>query len=246
MDMTLVSAIISDAFRESNRVAAGTSPNAALLAEALTLLNRIVASVMGWEVGENLHQWPIGTTGYETLPQGTDPALWAFPPPNSMLACNLTSAQTIYLPQQPSDGTRIAVQDLQSNFATYNLTLDGNGRQIEGAATLALATNALNRSWFFRADLGNWTRFTELASIDTFPFPTEFDDYFITMLTLRLAPRLGPAPSAATVAAMTRSRQQFIARYVSSQNLSINPSISLPYMSRQGYGNEFFSDELLT
>lgn len=245
--MTLVSAIISDAFRESNRVAAGTSPPTALLDEALVLLNRIVASVMGWEVGENLAQWPVGTTGYQTAPATATADIWAYPTPNVMLACNLSDAQTIYLPQQPSDGARIGVQDLQGNFATFNLTLDGNGRQIEGAAIAVLSTNSLNRSWFFRADLGNWTRFTELASTDTFPFPTEFDDYFITMLALRLAPRLGPQPSPATMAAMKRSGQQFVARYVQSQNLSLDRSISLPYMSTQTYGDGFYnsSDPLL-
>ena len=239
--MTLVSAIISDAFRESNRVAAGKSPSAELLAEALVLLNRIVSSVMGWEVGENLAQWPVGVTGYDTLPAGATLDVWRYPTPNVMLACNLTAATKIFLPQQPSDGARIAVQDLQNNFATYTLTLDGNGRQIEGAATLALTTNGLNRSWFFRADLGNWTRFSDLASTDTFPFPTEFDDYFITMLALRLAPRLGPQPSAATVAAMTRSRQQFVARYVQSQSLNLDRSISPPFMSQQSYNGGFYN-----
>jgi len=244
--MTLISAIITDAFRESNKIAAGTTPTAAMQTEALTLLNRLIASVMGWEVGENLAQWPVGTTGYETAPVDATSDIWRFPPPNSMLACNLGSAQTIYLPQQPSDGARIAVQDLQGNFATYNLTLNGNGRQIEGASTLALATNNLNRAWFFRADTGNWVRFTDLELTDALPFPTEFDDFFVISLAIRLAPRLGPPIGAETLAAYKRSQQQFIARYVQSQPLRINADIAPFRMSIQTFNNGLLGPELLS
>jgi len=244
--MTLISAIITDAFRESNKIAVGTAPTTAMQTEALTLLNRIFASVMGWEVGENLRQWPVGTTGYVEAPAGASSDLWVYPPTNSMLACNLSSAQTIYLPQQPSDGARIGVQDLQGNFATYNLTLNGNGRTIEDAATLTLSTNSLNRSWFFRADLGDWVRFTDLALTDALPFPSEFEDFFVIALAIRLAPRLGPPIGAETLAAYKRSQQQFIARYVQSQPLEVNAGISPFYMSVQSFGNDLLGPDLLS
>ncbi len=235
--MTLVSQIITDAFRETNLVAAGASETSTLQTEALRLLNRIIAGVMGWEVGESLAQWPVGTAGYasQDVPPEAIAAVWAYPTPNVMLACNLAAAQTIYLPVQSSDGARIGVQDLRANFNTYNLTLDGNGRQIEGAATLVLSTASLNRSWFFRADLGNWTRFTTLIAGDTFPFPTEFEDWFVMMLALRLSPRMGPALPLETKAAMKRANNAFIARYVQSEDLKINTDLSSAFMSRQSY-----------
>jgi len=79
------------------------------------------------------------------------------------------------------------------------------------------------------------------------PFPSEFEDFFVITLAIRLAPRLGPPIGAETLAAYKRSQQQFIARYVQSQDLMLNESISLPYMSRQSYGDVFYdsNDPLL-
>lgn len=244
--MTTISTIITDALRESNRIAAGATPPAALVTEGVTLFNRIMASVLGWEVGGTLKQWPVGITGYVDPPAEAVANVWAYPTANSMLACNLSSAQTIYLPQQPADGTRIGVQDLQGNFATYNLTLNGNGRRIEGAATLTLSTNSLNRQWFFRADTGNWVRVATLDDSDDFPFPLEFEDWFIFMLTLRFAPRLGPAMPDATIAAMKRAQSQFIARYLQNDPLKRDPTITPVFMSQQSFGTSLFDpDELL-
>jgi len=234
--MALVSQIITDAFRENNLIMAGASETATQQTEALRLLNRLVASVMGNEVGENLAQVPVGTAGYNQVPEDAVASIWQYPPINSMLACNLTSAQTIYLPSSPSDGAQIGVQDIRSNFNTYNLTLDGNGREIESAATLVLSTASLVRKWFYRADLGNWARLATLVAGDTFPFPEEYEDLFVIMLAVRLSPRYGPAMAPASQAAFKRSYTAFIARYVQSAPLTINPDLALSSMSSQSYG----------
>jgi hypothetical protein len=49
--LTLVSEIITDAFRQSNLVAVGTTPTTEETTEALRYLNRIVKSVFGNEAG---------------------------------------------------------------------------------------------------------------------------------------------------------------------------------------------------
>ena len=61
--MTLVSEIISDAFRLSNITRVGGSPTSDQETEALRYLNRIVKSVFGNEAGENFLPFPIGDRG---------------------------------------------------------------------------------------------------------------------------------------------------------------------------------------
>lgn len=233
--MTLVSRILLQAFRESNLVAiSATALSTNQETEALERFNSLVASVIGWEMGENLKQWPVGVTGYADV-ECLRPEIWRYPPINSMLVLNLTGAETVYLPRHPSDGARVAVQDLGGNLATYNLTLDGNGRLIESARTLALTTDSLNKSWFYRADLGNWQPVSSLAAADEMPFPIEFDDMFIVLLAMRLNPRFGRKMDAQSVEALRRSRAMFTARYAQREAASQNPDLDPQHMSVHGY-----------
>lgn len=242
--MTLVSRILFRAYRESNLIAMSVpSLSAAREAEALERLNSLVAAVLGWEAGENLKQWPVGTAGYNLPPDCIRSDVWRYPPINSMLALNLTGAETVYLPRKPSDGARVAVQDLGGNLATYNLTLDGNGRLVESARTLVLSTNSLNRTWFFRADLGDWKRVSTLAAADEMPFPIEFDDMFITLLAMRLNPSHGRKLDSQTAEVLRNSRRMFTARYAQSEDLAIRPDIDSDRMSEQGYGGFFDGDD---
>lgn len=235
--MTLVSSILLDAYRESNLIAAtATALSSTQETEALRRFTSLLASVIGWEAGENLKQWPVGVTGYAEPPDCLRADVWRYPPVNSMLVLNLSGADTIYLPVNPSDGARIAVQDLGGNLATYNVTLDGNGRLVEGARTLPLADNSLNRTWFYRADLGDWKRVTTLAVTDEMPFPVEFDDMFIILLAMRLNPRFGRKMDAQTVTYLKRMQAMFTARYAQAEDLRIKGDIAPSHMSTQGFG----------
>lgn len=234
--MTLVSSILLDAYRESNLVAlTATALTSDQTTESLRRFTSLIASVIGWEAGENLKQWPVGTAGYAEVPDGFRADVWRYPPVNANLVLNLSAADTIYLPLCPSDGSRIAVQDLGGNLATYNLTLDGNGRLIDGARTQTLSTNSLNRTWMYRADLGDWQQVTTLAASDEMPFPVEFDDMFIILLAMRLNPRYGRKMDPETRAYLRRIQAMFTARYAQSENLRIKPDISPSHMSTQGY-----------
>lgn len=215
--MTVVTQIITDAYRQSNLLAIGSSPTSPQQAEALRYLNRIVLSVLGNEAGENLQPFPLGKNNIDT-PAGwpwyeSTPSSDWFVPLNCRLMLNLEDPATVSLSPVPEDGARLGVSDVSGNLSTNNLTIHGNGRNIEGSSTLVLSTNGLNREWFFREDLGNWVRSIPLDLDSAFPFPEEFDDMFITLLAMRINPSYGVQMDPQTAEIFRRSRSQFRARY---------------------------------
>lgn len=232
--MTTVSDIIQGGYRELNLVGIGKEPTTAQAAEGLTLLNRIYAHVLGGEAGELLHDFPLGNYGRQSMDQEVWDTQWfQNPAPNLRLVATNDDALTVYLPDRPSDGARMGMIDPYARLATYPVTLDGNGFTIEGSPTLTLNTNSADKTWLFRADLGNWALLSTLASTDQSPFPSEFDDYFVILLALRLASRAGVKLSDASQAAFSSLEQKFRARYYQSAPLLTDPS--LQFNSRQSY-----------
>jgi hypothetical protein len=226
--MTTLRTLVSDALRESGLIQLGTDPEAAEHEEGLRRLQVIIRSLIGHELGENLEDVTFGRNGLtssHTYEDWTDILKTNYVPANVRLILNLEEAETIYLHPSPRDGARLGVVDNLGNLATYNLTVNANGRQIEDAGTATLATDSLIREWFYRADLGDWTRITDLTADDESPFPFEFDDLLITMLAMRLNPRYGEAITQETVAAMNRSKSQFRSRY--RQNMEMNSELAL-------------------
>lgn len=232
--MTLVSEIITDAYRQSNLISINTTSTLNQQTEALRYLNRIVASVFGNEAGENYEVFPLGDGGvdrpsgypwYGNSPEGN----W-FVPKNTRLILNLTAATTIYLHPRPDDGSRVAVVDVSGNLSTYNLIIDGNGANIEATNSLTLDTDGTVREWFYRQDTGNWMRLSTLVAEDVFPFPTEFDDLFISMLAMRLNPAYGNTMDPQTGSVFARSKSQFQARY--EQHIQKGSEIGLTRMSK--------------
>lgn len=215
--MSLVSDIIRDGYRESNINAIGVSPTAVQQDEALRLLNRLVASSYGNEEGDLLQPFPIGRNdvvmppGYPWYDQ-TPPGNFTIPA-NSRMMCNLEKPQTLYLNPAPEDGERFAVVDTSNNFATENLTLVGNGRQINGALSLVANTNGYNQEFFYRDDLGDWLPILPLAYTDEFPYPSDFDDYFIISLAMRLNPRNGAPLDPQSQRAWQQARSGLNSRY---------------------------------
>lgn len=242
--MTQVSQLITDAFREDNLIPIGATPNANEQAEALARFNAYLLGVFGQEMGENLQDWPVPlpqrtapvSANFPQLPYpaASDPMLLGtpfaqfstaqvtpYPPKNSRLIFgNVTS--TVYFPEAPDDGTRMAIApgsgagDGGQSGAV--LTLDGNGRTIEGAATqtyTATGTPAVitARQWFYRADLGDWKAVVPLVLTDECPFPQEFDDLWVCFLSIRLAPRFGKQASNETIAAAKGMLSKLKARY---------------------------------
>lgn len=205
--MTLVSSIISDAYRENQRTVLGATPTANEITEALNRLNAIILSTVGNEAGDGLDEINIGGT-YD---QSTFCSQWI--PDNARLMLNLAVGTTLHLDPEPYEGQRISVVDITGNLATRNLILNGNGRLIEGIPNLTLNVNGTTGQWLYRADIGDWVKIEALASSDSMPFPQEFDDYFITVLAMRINPRHSAVTSEETMVALKRSRSQLRARY---------------------------------
>lgn len=219
--MTTVTQIITDAYRQSNLLALGASPTTPQITEALRYLNRQVKSVFGYEAGEELVAFPIGRKDisrpsgfpwWDTVPD----ADW-FVPKNTRVMLNLEQSLSLYLHPQPSNGSRFGAIDVSSNLATYPVTVYGNGHLIEGATSVVLNTDDTNSEWFYREDQANWVKYSPLIAENTFPFPEEFDDYFITLLAIRLNPSYGIALDPQSEMMFRRSKGQLQARYQQEQ-----------------------------
>ncbi len=232
--MTILADIISDGFRELNLTGLGESPNTAQETEGLRLLNRIYEHVLGGSAGDLLYPWRLGNYGVEPNDQWDwSTQQYQNPIANVRLVATNEEPMTVYLFPRASDGARMAIMDPYGRLAAYPLLLDGNGYTIEGAATLALDTNGLNKTWLFRQDLGNWALLSPLLASDESPFPSEYDDYFAILLALRLAPRAGRELAATTQAAYKALEQKFVARYYQSAPLITDRS--LMFNSKQSY-----------
>lgn len=226
--MTLISTIISDAFREGNLTAVNTSPTSAEETEALRLLNRIISSMFGSEVGEDFVDVNLGKGNIDTS-KPVPPFLDDYPdytvPVNSRLILNLTAATEVTLPSSPMNGAQFAVSDASNNLATYNLTVNGNGRMVEGATSLVLSTNGLDRSWFYRGDLADWKRLSDLLTSDESPFPSKYDDLLVIALALRINPRNGISLDPQSMTRYSKLRSQFLSEYRQQRQEGVDPAL---------------------
>lgn len=232
--MTTALALITAAFREGNLIPVGTSPTTAEITETLERLNALVNGVFGYEMGENLRDWlypsPQRTAPVAAnYPQAPMPPytsslsntyLTPFPPKNSRIIWGARTG-TVYFPEKPEPGSRMAFVQTpgagDSGAAGQILTLDGNGRTIEGANTKVLVSTSPvvlpARQWMYRDDLGDWTLCADMAQGDQCPFPKEFDDFFVCALNKRIAPRFGKITAMETIETAKKSLANLKTRY---------------------------------
>lgn len=232
--MTIAADIVQSGFREGNLIPAGKQPTQAELDEALPLLNRFINGIFGYEMGENLRDWqvpPVQRTAPAptTFPQaalsrlgvdiGTESITWQLPPKNTRIIFGAPpNGAKVWFPSNPQDGSRMAVIQGSGAGDDYTdgsqLILDGNGRFIDGAATVTLvAPIAAGKAWIYRADVGQWLTCADVASGDEMPFPKDLDDFFICGLAMRLAPRYGKITAAETAKTAVDSLKRLKARY---------------------------------
>lgn len=243
--MTLVTQIIKDAYREGNITAINEPPTAAEIEEGLRLLRRLVRSVIGFEVGDKLDPLEIGTNNFETpeFVQYSQTYLTdrsSFVPLNIRILLNLTEETQINLHPSPIDGARLSIIDASNNLSTNNFTVIGNGRKIENQTELVLSEDGFTREWLYRDDIGAWMKLFDLELADVFPFPEEFDDYFIISLAMRINPRHGNQIAPDSVLAYRRQEMMLKARYT--QTIETEPEEALlrpahigQYGQRNGY-----------
>lgn len=97
------------------------------------------------------------------------------------------------------------------------ITLDGNGRLINGAPTQQLYTPVAPTEWFYRADLGSWLPRFDMSLTDEMIFPSDLDDFFICALAKRLAGPYGKVTSNETIEMAQRTLKRLQARYRQTQ-----------------------------
>jgi hypothetical protein len=74
-----------------------------------------------------------------------------------MLAVTTSSTpQTETLPANPSNGDTYAVKDASGNAATNNITINGNGNNIEGSGSVTISTNWGNAAFTYSSAFGLW------------------------------------------------------------------------------------------
>lgn len=220
--MTIASVLIQAAMRENNLLPVGSSPTTEEATEGLALLNDLTQSLLGHDIGDNLQDWLIPGTQrtasvaarYPQAPYNGDltSTTYPHPPANVRMQTKITAATTVYFPESPSDGARMAYAGLGS---TATLTLNGNGKIIEASATKTIlsAAQATPLLWFYRADLGTWKLVEDLISSAESLFPREFDSLLTAGLNLLLAPRHGKEPMLATQQRYARMLSKAQARY---------------------------------
>lgn len=223
--MTACSVIIQRAYRQSNIIPIGTTPSVPQVTEALAVLNSGMSSIIGNGFFENLQDWPIpavqrvgGVAANPPLRPGSGVPISqlnnAYPGKNMRIVWD-GSEQTAYMPENPPDGAVMClVQSVGNGHQNPGLlTLNGNGRTVEGAAAY-LSTTATKRQWLYRADLADWVQIkSPMLAADDIPFPDDFDDYWIAALTIQLSPMYGKTIQAATSATVTRTLLTMKARY---------------------------------
>lgn len=118
---------------------------------------------------------------------------------------------TITLPAAPMDGMRVQVIDVGAAFGSAPVKIVPTGRLMDGqAAPVSLAAAGTNRTWMYRADLGDWRSMGALTATNPVPYPSRFDEGLAAMLAIRLAPTYGMGVPDA-VALMARDGQQAMA-----------------------------------
>lgn len=226
--MTLISEIVTDAYRETNRIAVGRTETVAEQAEGVKLLNRYIRALLGNELGDPLDSYAFGENNIDANSKDyerTEEIVRWFVPQNRRLILNLTEAKEVNLFPFPEDGCRFAVADASDNLSTFNLTVKGNGNTIEGNTSIVLNTNGLDAQWFYREDLANWLRVSQLEADDELPFPAEFEDMFVIGLAMRLVGRQGTNLSDASIVIYNRLMTKFKARYKQTQPVPLEEAL---------------------
>ncbi len=78
----------------------------------------------------------------------------------------------VLFPANPDDGDGIAVEDVGGAASSANITIDGNGRLIDGAATLVLDEDGIVAAFVF--DAGQWRRLVVQRDYPNIPPPATF------------------------------------------------------------------------
>lgn len=212
--MTLNSELIFSGYRESNFTAQSAVLTSEEETEGLALLQGLVLSMPGLLLGHKYKPWHLPWPNRTATKAGDYPARSdalvdgrdvQYPPVNSRVVLRNQSPTTLYMRQMPADGD--LMQFVDAGFLG-DVTLDANGQYFgtSGVATTEVLTTAVGggnrfptRTYMYRQDIASWVQMDTLLFAGQMPFPVEFDDFWITSLAMRLAPRFGNEPRQITM-----------------------------------------------
>lgn len=250
--MATANEVITLAYREANFKNSVGVLTAEESAEGLTLLQSIVDSFFGLVVGTKLLPWfvprPQKTAGtaanYPALPGDysvVSAQAEALPPSNVRLMMKNLAPVTVWFQYQPEDG---AVVEYVDTGHEADVTLDANGAlfgltgSTETVGITALFPTGRNtpRRWVYRADYGSWLEITALGLTSVVPFPSAFDDYFVTALAVRLSPRFGADPRQITLLRFQQMEVFLRNQYLQSKEVLVGTG-GIPSLQSYGAGS---------
>ena len=235
----LAQAAVERAYREAAIKRIGDVPTADEYTEGLDRLNGFLDSLFGADIGRLLTDVQVPLVqrtanqpnadfhqGFPDNLSNLDQPLTAMEtrsigervlPSNSRILWRGTSDETVFFPQYPEDGARMAVVN---TGATATLTLNGNGRLINAANTVTLAPGFPPVTYFYRADLANWTPLAQLTLTDTLPLPAEFNRLAICGTAISLTALDEIKPTEGTMFMFNRLMKRCKERYLQRQSVS--------------------------
>jgi len=238
--MTTLRAIVTKALRENGLIQLGTNPDNDEYSEAVGKLKTLIPSLLGAEGGESFQTLTFGLSGVTRTINASDYTSWIrsnYIPSNHRILFNHDQAETLYLVSNPQDGARFSVV---GDFNVDTLTINANGRSIENSSSITLNTADVSREWMYRADLGGWSRITDLDDDDELPYPSEFEDLFITLLALRVSPQYGVDIAQGTMSFYNRTLKKFKSRYTQKRETSAELGLlNLSGSNLQGEASDF-------
>lgn len=239
----LVSEIIELAFQESGVKGLGVQPTDIEQLYALSRLNSIIKMLFGNKISTNVMDWTLDSL--RTAPVSVENQALPYPssgrtttqanhaekpisnvsryivPVNSRLLCSIEAETKIWLPEAPHDGAKFGFVPIKQNA---DLHINANGRLIEGFNEIFVPYDGDNshRTWFYRADLGNWIIIKDVVLTDESPLPTDFDDLLVCALAIRMSAVNGMDPRAGTMQQYTELLKMLENRYISTQSVARN------------------------
>lgn len=134
-------------------------------------INDLMRSMLGNGIGPKLYPVAASTTTVV----------------NGGLYIGGTATATLTLPSNPKDGDRFGFTD-GGTFATYNLTINPNGRFFEGVTTnTVISTAGTNRTYVYTQHNATWNREKDWALSDSFILSPEVRKGFTDLLAITLA-----------------------------------------------------------
>ena len=246
--MSTPTEIINLGFREANFTAIAASPSTDEAGEGLVILQNLVRTLFSNVANIKPVQWYIPSPQANSSKLIRHPALTSkqnhlnspadinHPPSNVRLMMKNITAETVFFQYQPEDGALMEYVDVGH---TADVILDSNGALFGltgfiDSITISKPdadTRLAPRKWVYRADLGSWIEIVDLVAGVELPFPSHFDDYFITAMAIRLAPRFG-SPARAE----TRDRHRDMEGMIRQQYYQMKEAIfEGPYLASQNY-----------